>query len=282
MVLGDSFAWGFGVNDGEIFTDYLESSLSDMEVINLGVTAYGLRQEIDYFKRLGIKFAPDVVVLALVMNDIHDARDRDKGERPKTAKVLKSVPDRNFFRTVKQAFAGNSALYVLLQDVTYQYKFVVDIMVRIGLKEPPLGFDGLDSNLMPALRTYPAKLEKAWKNAQTQLLELKAICERYGIRFIIALVPSRQSIDMRAFQQTIAYTKFYEDDFDLDKPYRALMAFGGKHDIEVVNPVDAFRDAAAAGADLYLTREMHFSKDGHRLFAAQISNYLRQDSRGRD
>ena len=140
VVLGDSFAWGYGVNDGEIFTDYLESSLSDMEVINLGVTAYGLRQEIDYFKRLGIKFAPDVVVLALVMNDIYDARDREKGERPKTAKDLKSVPDRNFFRTVKQALAGNSTLYALLQDVTNQYKFVVDIMVRIGLKEPPLGF----------------------------------------------------------------------------------------------------------------------------------------------
>ncbi len=130
----------YGVNDGEIFTDYLESSLSDMEVINLSVTAYGLRQEIDYFKRLGIKFAPDVVVLALVMNDIHDARDREKGEQPKTTKDLKSVPDRNFFRPVKQALAGNSALYALLHEVTNQYKFVVDIRVRIGMKESPLGF----------------------------------------------------------------------------------------------------------------------------------------------
>jgi len=37
VVLGDSFTWGFGVNDNAIYTEILESMYENVEVINLGV-----------------------------------------------------------------------------------------------------------------------------------------------------------------------------------------------------------------------------------------------------
>ncbi len=40
VIVGDSFTWGFGVNDDEIYSERLESMLSNTEVINLGVTAF--------------------------------------------------------------------------------------------------------------------------------------------------------------------------------------------------------------------------------------------------
>jgi hypothetical protein len=54
VVLGDSFAWGWGVNDDEVFTSVLEAAVGDLEVINLGVKAYTLPQEILYFWRRGV------------------------------------------------------------------------------------------------------------------------------------------------------------------------------------------------------------------------------------
>jgi lysophospholipase L1-like esterase len=74
LVLGDSFTWGYGVADGEIFTEVLEAGLRrdglHWEVLNAGVSGWGTDQEYLYLINEGFKYAPDVVVLAfLVFND---------------------------------------------------------------------------------------------------------------------------------------------------------------------------------------------------------------------
>jgi hypothetical protein len=72
LVLGDSFVWGFGVNDDEIFTALMEKDLPEVEVINGGVTAYGTTQELLWLEREGIKYQPDLVVVVLYRNDLVD------------------------------------------------------------------------------------------------------------------------------------------------------------------------------------------------------------------
>lgn len=72
LVLGDSFVWGFGVNDSEIFTALMEQDLQDVEVINGGVTAYGTTQELLWLEREGIKYHPDLVVVVFYWNDLLD------------------------------------------------------------------------------------------------------------------------------------------------------------------------------------------------------------------
>lgn len=68
LVLGDSFAWGYGVGDSEVFTDVLERQLvakgKPWEVINTGVSGWGTDQEYLFFREEGVKYSPDIVVLA--------------------------------------------------------------------------------------------------------------------------------------------------------------------------------------------------------------------------
>ena len=53
IVLGDSIAWGFGVNDEETFPHYLDKLVSSMgyQVSNLAVSGYGIDQYYLFFKR---------------------------------------------------------------------------------------------------------------------------------------------------------------------------------------------------------------------------------------
>lgn len=67
LVLGDSFAWGYGVSDDEIFTERLETRLHHWQVINTGVSGWGTDQEYLFFKNEGIRYSPDVVVLAFFL-----------------------------------------------------------------------------------------------------------------------------------------------------------------------------------------------------------------------
>jgi lysophospholipase L1-like esterase len=71
LVLGDSFAWGYGVEESERFSQLLEKSL-DVEVINAGVSGYSTDQELLWYKNEGIKYETDLVILVLAGNDVGD------------------------------------------------------------------------------------------------------------------------------------------------------------------------------------------------------------------
>ncbi|MGB0578792.1 MAG: SGNH/GDSL hydrolase family protein, partial [Limisphaerales bacterium] len=70
LVLGDSYTWGYGVGNNERFTDFLEQQLEECEVLNSGVSGYGTDQEYLWFRSEGVKYQPDLVILAFfVLND---------------------------------------------------------------------------------------------------------------------------------------------------------------------------------------------------------------------
>ena len=71
LVLGDSFAWGYGVEESERFSQILEKSL-DVEVINAGVSGYSTDQELLWYRNEGIKYETDLVILVVTGNDVGD------------------------------------------------------------------------------------------------------------------------------------------------------------------------------------------------------------------
>jgi lysophospholipase L1-like esterase len=275
VVLGDSFTWGWGVNDEFVYPVVMESLLHGPEVINLGVTAYGTRQEIDYLKLEGIKYRPDIVLVGFCLNDIYDVSS--PLEKFQSAGVSMAEADRSTHPTPLQTvkhWLNRSRLYHLAREAVNTNKFIVKLFVRLGLKEGLTGFDDLDPSLMPALRAYPPQLQNAIERNQAELLELKDFLAEHKIRFILALIPSVQSVDPRALQASIAYSVFDPGDFDLDKPYRLLEDFARQHGIEVINTYPALKRQQQSGASLYLPNEIHFNREGHAAFARQLVDYL--------
>jgi len=73
VVLGDSFTFGAGVNDGEEYPAVLAKQLAaKASIVNLGVGGFGLTQEIRTFYEFGLLFQPAVVVLQFCSNDPDD------------------------------------------------------------------------------------------------------------------------------------------------------------------------------------------------------------------
>jgi hypothetical protein len=73
VVLGDSYSFGNGVNDGEEFPAVLGRLLSERaHVVNLGVPGYGLTQQIRLFYEFGQVYEPAIVVLQFSDNDPDD------------------------------------------------------------------------------------------------------------------------------------------------------------------------------------------------------------------
>jgi hypothetical protein len=80
LVLGDSVAFGWGVSQGETFSDYMEPLLDERtgdrwQVINTGVNGYNTDQEARFLLTEGIRYSPDYVLLVYVSNDIEPRLD---------------------------------------------------------------------------------------------------------------------------------------------------------------------------------------------------------------
>lgn len=91
LILGDSFIEGFNVDFADHFLPRLRAKLAGLspriEVIGAGVSAWGTDQELLYFLEEGIKYHPDLVVLAF--NPGNDVAENSPGvglPKPRVAK----------------------------------------------------------------------------------------------------------------------------------------------------------------------------------------------------
>ena len=83
LVLGDSFTWGWGVDQGQVFTDLLQARLAPrVAVYNRGVNGFGTAQEYLLLERELAEAHYDVVLVMFFLNDVEDDTDPKEGRRP--------------------------------------------------------------------------------------------------------------------------------------------------------------------------------------------------------
>ena len=73
IFLGDSAVYGYGLEIDKILPKQLEQRFKEhgekVEVLNLGVSGYETQQQIEFFKEVGLKYKPDLVISGYTLND---------------------------------------------------------------------------------------------------------------------------------------------------------------------------------------------------------------------
>jgi lysophospholipase L1-like esterase len=78
-VLGDSITFGYWVAEEDAFPHQLERLMSGAEVLNFGVPGYNLEQEAEILRERALAFSPDIVIVALCLNDLEGAESYEHG-----------------------------------------------------------------------------------------------------------------------------------------------------------------------------------------------------------
>jgi len=127
VFIGDSVTEGLGVPYKKRFTELLSNKMGDdYEIINLSVRGYNLLQEIEYFKEVGVKYKPDVVLVCITYNDL----DLHAGEVSRFNIKLDTMNSVGFFN---EYYANKKKIeMLLLKSNIYRYFYLFLLKMQKG------------------------------------------------------------------------------------------------------------------------------------------------------
>ncbi len=273
VVLGDSFAFGMGVDDNQVFDRHLDNIDDDHAFLNLGTPGFSTDQSYlllqQWIERLQPKFVLLVVYLG---NDIFD-NERSfplQGEHVKPQFNLQSdgtllAPSLPLSIGRKPAaLKGESLVEVVLGDRSgYGGGFTgwlgrLELFRRLGLLQP-------DYTVGDAF--FSQRFESALQLFQALVVEMGAILKTSGSAFELVLLPGRSYVEEPG---SLSYQ--YQD-FLRRSIVSRLESLDG---VMTVDLASSLREAYLGGVrELYFPNEGHLTPAGHRLFAELLAEALR-------
>ena len=277
-VLGDSFVWGIGAADAELFTTLLAEALPATEVLNFGVAGYSpIQYHLLTEKVLALE--PDVVVISFCLgNDFADAVYWNRYDYYKpyarldeTGELLiDGYPLPNIKRFPSRYDSG---MFAWLHERSYLVRLVDGFVRGLGGgldrygQQGPADFDESDIYLQP---DKPSTEQVMRINGKL----LEAMSKAYqlrGIPVIVLAVPTKCELGL-------CYTLESRSDAARGLLRRAVAGLP----VTLLDPVDQFD-----GTDFW-SKDAHWNAAGHRkiaqvlLPAVNVALTSRDTSEGQD
>lgn len=167
LILGDSFAWGFGVNKNKRFSEIIESKNNNLELINAAVAGYSTDQQLIYYINEGYKYEPDYVLLLFCENDflgntlsqIHwYNKPFYRYENAKLTLKGIAVPRQSSYQKLRKILSGSSYLisFILKRITTLNAKSYS--IKNFSFSDAAILTEGIIKQLNDACRTNKAQL----------------------------------------------------------------------------------------------------------------------------
>jgi len=288
-VLGDSFMWGYGVEDDEVFAHVLTREIPDSDAVNLAANGYSTVQELIRFEDVGVDYDPDVVVVGFYWNDLEDNFDDKHGGRPvarldgDTLHIDNSPVRRHWKAGYKQWLRHHSRLFGFVEyatslvEETYKLRIEEQRWARRGGSPPRqprpsapgvMKFSGRDVYAPPR-----PEVDRAWLAVRLVLARIVDLERQRGGRTLVLYVPDRYAMSPERFHE------FYGDDPELDwnRPSERLAQIARSVGADYLDPSPAFR-AAPDPVALFLPRNGHWSAAGHALAARLAAQRILAES----
>jgi len=290
-VLGDSFMWGYGVENEQVFARALTRHLPGSDSVNLAANGYSTVQSLVRLEDVGLALDPDVVIVGFFWNDLEDNFDDKGGGRPIAAVGedgalrIENLPVRRRWKSgAKQWLRHRSRLFGFLD---YAFKSIGEGAKHRFARaaEPdgpePGGAPGPE-RVDPGLLVFSEReiyappisaLDRAWEGLRLVLARIAAEQRARGGRTLVMYVPSRNAVTRDGFREQVG------DDPELDwnRPAERLGGIATSLGVGYLDLNPVFR-AAPEPMSLFLVGDGHWSAAGHELAARAASAALRADA----
>jgi lysophospholipase L1-like esterase len=243
VVIGDSFVFGAGgVEPARRFTDILQASTKNTEVINMGVPAYGTDQEYQYLAIEGLRYHPDLVIVCAFYNDFSESFS--------TINPSNGRPKGYFSLDGEQLVFHPPAFSLFYRMAQHSY--------LLGLAD--MGLSKISNAYDKAMRRKHLVL-----NSQTRAATFKQLfastadlCQQHGAALVLVYLPFQGQYEKWVIQQVM-------DD---------LAATRGVKTLDLMDTVKLANRARTA----YFAHDIHFNEYGNQVVAKALLDYLVNNS----
>jgi lysophospholipase L1-like esterase len=274
LVLGDSQAFGHGLNDEDAWPNRLQEELNrrklDVKVSNLAVPAVNIDQYLDHMRLIGPNLGEnDTVLVALSWNDVitppSDTQSNHivegylvngpAGGDDSAARARVRIYDftgvlvpqfqsvKTFLDTLSQSSALVNTLYPRAKAIYYRLRShspVADL-VKAGVPE---------ANFL-------------------MIRQMNDIAREHGARFVVVLLPERQFFDDQAFDTYSVHGRDYPTN---DYQYALVRPSCEALKIECLNPFALLREHQKEG--LVFPVDGHYNAKGTALIGPWVADRL--------
>jgi hypothetical protein len=296
--LGDSFTFGWGVDQHDTFVTHLERALRlALPTVRPGVWNAGLsytsqvHQDV-LLRHLYDKVHPDAVVLAF-------SEDNDIDENIVWNPNLGVFPERGEIPAAEVNAYRDAYRGVVFQDFLFRHSALVRFMRQRQLRSSMAaeaaaldsrlqahGFTGAPLSRMVVdearrrfLQAFSHKYDDDWRVTEILLERIRTYVADRGGRLVLLRVPSRVAVEDSAWSS--ARRRFCGPDTatsqklcgTLDRGHTAtrLAAYARSHGLAYVDPESTLHAAADRGETLFLPEDIHLSRLGHARVGEQLA-----------
>jgi hypothetical protein len=303
VILGDSYMQAQQVELEESLPYLLEEP--GVEVINLGVNAYGPPQQLLMLREEGFRYEPDLILLAFyagndylnchieLMKRYHGPESRTTVGRPYVdlSKEKLTIIPGGYERAVESHDALDARIQARRTGKRFWQRLalyeVFDEQRRTGkrgIAEDPRDMNVIYGELLDhGATTYPSPdglsrddrvryFDEAGEAIQWSIRAIHAECVARGIPFVVVNIPIKPQIHQEDREALLAaYPGLV---FNLTKPNRHLAALCAEAGIPLCDLADVFLTAAAEGQRLFFARDTHWNTTGHSVAARETRDFL--------
>jgi lysophospholipase L1-like esterase len=285
VTLGDSWTYGYGVEDDGAWPAILARAFPQSRIINLGIPGYGPQQYLRVYERFGVKLRPKIVLVGFFTgNDFSDAEIFDgwlksgtggndavwrEFGRPTSVSLSLRQPIRNIVSSLYwrgKVLAAKSSLGNLLIYSWHRLTWPAPSGMRI-FHAP----DGTPLELWTWDYRSRAKVARSGNHAfglvVDALQRIDSLAKENGAVALIVLQHSKEEVYLPLLS---------EPSPDLSAPLRAALRERG---IAYIDLLDEFRRHAAKGEVLFFETDSHPNARGYALIAELVITHLKQHAK---
>lgn len=273
LVLGDSFIFGWGVEEQETLAARLEALLvpeqPSWRVINAGIPGFGVLDEVDWLEAHGFAFEPDAVLLGVFLgNDLLDSTAAYRQVELNDGLIAEAGSRRG------------------LRFQVYRHSHLVRLLkkaVPMGLQLRLRRWLGLPlpwsiTSLLDSFEIYsvtPTPLQQEGRQATRRALErLAELTRERGIPLALLLLPDHFEVDPARWAATLGELELDPARYRPDQPARILTDLAAETGIPSLDLSPAFAAEIARGERLYFVDDPHWTAEGHALAAREAHPFV--------
>ena len=283
LVIGDSFVSNISVEKEEVFTEVIQNKLDDYEVLNFGVNGYGQVQEYLLLQDWQNEIQPDIlIVMIYIRNDFTDNTERKWlysrpistwNENTQSINIEPTIQDKTNDKLSWKLYQ-KSHLYNLLRR-----KFL-SIITNFSLGNPTENrlYDFIPPELYLCHNEQSSSTNILHQTMQQLILKFSTHAKEKDIPVVFVLAPSIFQVEDNQWMNLMTNERVNSKEYSRTLPNDRLMKFAKSKELNMIDLLPILRTETKKGIPLYFPKEQHWSKEGNRVVANYLLNYLENDS----